>query len=82
MIRGPMTALLFLTAAGCMSTQEIKRSGESPEFLISCGFMNWQYCYDRANEICPERYKMLAHLEGMGGKQLRIACPAAARNSK
>ena len=81
MNRAYAVALLSLVAAGCVSTQEIRRSGESAEYAISCGFFNWQYCYDKANEICPERYKMLAHSEGMNGRQLRISCPAAQRNS-
>jgi hypothetical protein len=67
--------LLFLIVAGSATSQEIRRLDRSTEYSISCWYFGWYICYNKANELCPERYKVLSENEGFNGRELRIACP-------
>ena len=73
--------LLALIVSGCATSQEMRRADGSREYLISCGYFGWYICYDKAKEICPERYKVLSENEPFYRKELRIACPGGPRAS-
>lgn len=75
-IRVGLAAIVLLGAAACTSTREVRTAGGSREYLITCGYLGWYICYEKAQEICPGRYKALSESEGYGPKELRIACPA------
>lgn len=77
MARTHFAVFLLLAAAGCATSQEIRRPDGSTEYLISCGYFGWYICYDKANELCPGRYKTLSESAGFDRKELRIACPDA-----
>jgi hypothetical protein len=77
MTHAHMAPLLFLILAGCATTQEIRRLDRATEYSISCGYFGWYICYSKADELCPERYKVLSESEGINGRQLRMACPDA-----
>ena len=51
--------------------------GADAEYAISCGYLNWIYCYERANELCPAGYRTLSQSEGYGPKEMRVACRPA-----
>jgi hypothetical protein len=65
-----------LLAAACATGEQIQESRAGLEYRISCGYFGWYMCYDRAQQICPGRYKVLGENEGMRGRELRIACPS------
>ena len=69
-------ACLFLLLAACATSEPIAQNdGQPPEYRISCGYFGWYICYDRAQQLCPGRYRVIAENEGMSGRELRIACP-------
>ena len=72
-----MAALLLLTVAGCASSQTVGRLDQGTEYSISCWYFGWYICYNKAEEICPGRYKVLSENETFTGRQLRMACPDA-----
>jgi hypothetical protein len=63
--------------AGCAGSQEVSRRDGSAEYRISCGYFGWYLCYEKANEVCPGRYKVISESTGLSSKELRIACPQA-----
>jgi hypothetical protein len=69
----------LVIAAGCTTSQRVPRSDGSLEYRISCGYFGWYICYDKAEEICPGRYKVVSESEESYRKELRIACPGGAR---
>ena len=74
----PRSAALFsFVVAGCATSQQIGRVDRSTEYSISCSYFGWYICYNKAEEICPGRYKVLSESETYGGRQLRMACPDA-----
>ena len=75
MIRAYIAASLLVMATGCVTSERVSRPGGSAEYLISCGYFGWYICYDKAQEICPGRYKVVSESEGYNRKELRIACP-------
>ena len=79
MIRLHFAALSLLFLAGCATSQpQPQAAGKPAEHVISCAFFGWQVCYEKANQICNGRYKMLSHDEAFNRKDLRIRCLAAA----
>lgn len=75
MTRLHFASLFLLLVAGCATSQPQPRSAGAPaEHVISCAFFNWQVCYEKANDICNGRYKMLSHDEALNRKDLRIRC--------
>jgi hypothetical protein len=73
--------LVLLIISGCATSREMPRADGSTEYLISCGYLGWYICYDKAKELCPDRYKVLSESEPFYRKELRIACPAGQRAS-
>ena len=69
------TAVLSLMVAGCATSQEIRRVDRSTEYSISCWHFGWYICYNKANELCGDRFKVLSENDGFNGRELRIACP-------
>jgi hypothetical protein len=64
-----------LLLAACASNQEVSRTGAGNEHVVSCGYFNWIYCYERAGQLCPEGYKTLSETEGgLRSREMRIAC--------
>ena len=70
-------ALVLFVVAGCATSQHIGRLDRSTEYSISCSYFGWYICYNKAEEICPGRYKVLSESETYSGRQLRVACPDA-----
>lgn len=77
MTRPFLIACAALAAAGCASVQQVQHPGGSTEHQISCGYLNWSYCYEKARELCPDGYKVLSESEGYRPKELRVACTSA-----
>lgn len=69
----------MLGVAGCATSQEVPRPDEGSAHVISCGYFNWNYCYERARQLCPEGYKVLSESEGYRPRELRVACTSATR---
>ena len=69
----PLAVLLALAAAACASSQPVADAGRAGEYQISCGYLGWYICYERADQLCPGGYKVLAEEED-GGRRTRIAC--------
>jgi len=82
MIRAYIAASLLAMATGCVTSERVSRPDGSTEYLISCGYFGWYICYDKAQEICPERYKVVSESEGYNRKELRIACPGGHSGNK
>ena len=70
-----------LLLAGCATSEPIAQSDGHPEYRISCSYFGWYICYDRAQQICPGRYRVIAENDGVSGRELRIACPPPPRPS-
>ena len=70
------SCLLFI-AAGCATVEEVQRPGGDTEHVISCSYFNWNYCYERARQLCPDGYKVLSESEGYRPKELRVTCTSA-----
>lgn len=77
MPRSLIAACLACLAAGCTSVEQVQSPGGVTEHAISCGYLNWIYCYERANELCPAGYRTLSQSEGYGPKEMRVACHPA-----
>jgi hypothetical protein len=81
-ITGMMTctriaAFLLFLVAGCATSQQVQRLDRSTEYSISCWYFGWYICYNKAAQLCPDRYKVLSENEGFSGRELRIACADA-----
>jgi hypothetical protein len=76
-LRTRIAVLLILLAAGCARSHEVREPDRRNEYVISCWLFGWYICYEEANRLCPERYKVLSEKEGFAGRELRIACPQA-----
>ena len=74
--RALIAASLALAAAGCASSQPLRESGRAGEYQISCGYFGWYICYERADQLCGGRYKVLSETED-AGRKLRVACEDA-----
>jgi hypothetical protein len=74
--RAYIAASVFLIASACATSEQVRDAGTGPEYRISCSYFGWHICYDRADQICPGRYKVLAENEGPRGRELRISCPS------
>lgn len=74
-----IAAGLLAVAAGCATSQRVPRPDGSLEYRISCGYFGWYICHDKAEAICPGRYKVVSESEESYRKELRIACPGGAR---
>ncbi len=74
MTRACLYACWCSLVAACATSQEVVRPGAANEHLISCGYFNWSYCYERAQQLCPGGYRMLSHSEGITPKELRVTC--------
>jgi hypothetical protein len=74
--RACIAASFVLIAWGCATSEQVRDAGAGPEYRISCSYFGWYICYDRANELCPGRYKVIAENEGLHGRELRISCPS------
>jgi len=72
-----MAALVLLSVAGCATSHTVGRLDRSTEYSISCSYFGWYICYNKAEEICPGRYKVLSENETFNGRELRMACPDA-----
>jgi hypothetical protein len=73
--RTPITVLLSLAAAGCVTSQQASDTGRAGEYHISCGYFGWYMCYERADQLCPSGYKVVSEEEDhFGGRKTRIAC--------
>jgi hypothetical protein len=71
----PIALSLALAAAGCSSVEQVRDSGRAGEYEISCGYFGWYICYERADQLCPGGYKVVAeNEEHFGGRKLRISC--------
>lgn len=71
----PVLLSLALAAAGCTTVQQAKDSGRAGEYEITCGYFAWYICYQRADELCPGGYKVVAETdEHFGGRKTRISC--------
>lgn len=68
-----IAACLALAAAGCATSQPLRESGRAGEHQISCGYFGWYICYERADQLCGGRYKVLSETED-AGRKLRVAC--------
>lgn len=77
MPRSLIAACLAALAAACTTSEERPVPGGDAEYAISCGYLNWIYCYERANELCPAGYRTLSQSEGYGPKEMRVACRPA-----
>jgi hypothetical protein len=75
-IRASIAAGVVLSAWGCASSEQVRDAGTGQEYRISCSYFGWHICYDRADQICPGRYKVIAENEGLHGRELRISCPS------
>lgn len=76
------TVMALVFSASCTTTQEIKRSDGSVEFLVACGAgTGWNICYNKANELCPAGYDTLSKDAGFNRKELRISCPNQEKSS-
>jgi hypothetical protein len=74
-----LASLAVLSA--CTTMEEIRRPDGSTEYLIACGAgTGWNICYNRANEVCPTGYEILAENAGFNRKELRISCPGKTEN--
>jgi hypothetical protein len=71
-----VAAFLVLLAAGCATSHKAARPDGGAEIEISCWYLGWYHCYDRARESCPDGYRVVSETEGWGGRKLRIACTA------
>lgn len=82
---GILAVFLCAILSGCASSQAV-RPGQVPsapsaaatggtEHVISCSFLNWAHCYERAQQLCPGQYKVLSESEGVVRRELRIVCP-------
>lgn len=80
--RACIAAGFLVIAAGCATSQRIARPDGGGEYLISCSYFGWYICYDKAEEICPGRYKVVSESEESYRKELRIACPGGAGPSR
>ena len=71
----PLAVALLLAATGCTTVQQVRDSGRAGEYEISCGYFGWYICYQRADELCPGGYKVIAESEEhFGGRKTRISC--------
>ena len=77
LVRTLVPACVAVLAAGCVGVEQVQRTGGVTEQVISCGYLNWIYCYERARERCPEGYRVLSQSEGYGPKEMRVACQAS-----
>ncbi len=70
-------SFLLVVISGCTTTQEIKRLDGQKEYLVACGASTgWNICYKKANELCPNGYKVLDKDAGFNRKELYIFCPS------
>jgi hypothetical protein len=73
-----IAASLALAAAGCATSQQASDTGRAGEYQISCGYFGWYICYERADQLCPGGYRVVAESEEhFGGRKLRISCQEA-----
>jgi hypothetical protein len=71
----PIALLLALAAAGCATSRQAPDSTRPGEYEISCGYFGWYICYQKADELCPGGYKVVAESEEhFGGRKTRISC--------
>jgi hypothetical protein len=67
--------LLVLGLTACTTEQKITRPGGRTEYVVACGASTgWNICYQRANELCPQRYETVSEEDGFNRKEMRIAC--------
>jgi hypothetical protein len=70
-----IAALLALAAAACATSRQAADTSRAGEYEISCGYFGWYICYDRADQLCPRGYRVVAENEDhFGGRSTRIAC--------
>jgi hypothetical protein len=70
-----IAALLSFAAAGCATSQQAPDTARAGEYQISCGYFGWYICYEKAGQLCPGGYKVVAESEEhFGGRKLRISC--------
>ena len=74
---GFYAVFLLLMVAACAASKEVRQRDRSTEYSISCWYFGWYVCYEKANQLCPGRYKVLSETEGFNARELRIACPDA-----
>jgi hypothetical protein len=73
MIRFCIATCLLIAAAGCAS-ETVVRPGGPAEHMVSCWYLGWYICYDKAREICGGDFKIVSHDEGSSGRKLRVTC--------
>jgi len=75
------SAFLILLLVGCSTTaQEIRRPNGTREYLITCGDISWNGCYEKANQVCPGGYATLSENGGVFSNELRIDCSSAKKD--
>jgi hypothetical protein len=57
-----------------VGSQEVAGPAAGSEHAITCGYLHWNYCYERAEKLCPGGFKVLSEREAP--RELRIACQA------
>jgi len=71
----PIAAVLALAAAACATSHQAPDTTRAGEYEISCGYFGWYVCYQKADELCPGGYKVIAESEEhFGGRKTRISC--------
>jgi hypothetical protein len=71
----PVAIVLALAAAACATSRQAPDTTRAGEYEISCGYFGWYICYQKADELCPGGYKVIAESEEhFGGRKTRISC--------
>lgn len=72
---GHSVVLLVLLLVGCTTADEIKRPEGKTRYIVSCGAaVGWNVCDRRANEVCPDGYRVISKDAGHNRKELVIEC--------
>jgi len=52
--------VLALAATACATSHQAPDTTRAGEYEISCGYFGWYICYQKADELCPGGYKVIA----------------------
>jgi hypothetical protein len=66
-MRNVILIVLWSVLAGCATSKDVMAPSGKMAHLIKCGSARIDLCYEKAAEVCPKGYSIVADREGANG---------------